>query len=444
MKHFSETSQIMQNALKQGAQNYQNYRVVDMDRASASQLILKCKSQLGAQFERLDAIALQNQRKVLDAFRRHEIQARHLVGTTGYGYDDIGRDALCSLYADIFGAESAVVSPLIVSGTHALTLMLFGVLRPSDLLVSVSGMPYDTLTDVITADGKGSLKDFGVSFANIELKTEKDDLTPMFDYDAIGTLLKTRKVKAIFAARSRGYSLRQAISVEQIAELVRFVKSISPETLVLIDNCYGEFVQDVEPTAVGADLAAGSLIKNIGGGIAPTGGYIVGKKELVQLVAYRLTAPSLGMEEGSYSYGYLPFYQGLFSAPTVTKNALKSSLLFAKAYENLGFETLPRGDMLPYDIVTSIKLDSADRLIDFCGAIQECSPIDSNVKPMPWDMPGYQDQVIMAAGAFVQGSSIELSADGPLKPPYMVYLQGGLTLEHAEIALEHTLTTLKF
>ena len=413
-----------------------------MDIASARKLINESKTALKQQFDRLDEIALLGQRKVLDAFRRHGVQARHLVGTTGYGYDDIGRDTLCALYADIFGAEAAIVSPAIVSGTHALTLMLFGVLRPGDLLVSVSGKPYDTLTDVISAEGKGSLKDFGVDFDCVELKIA-DDLTPIFDFDAISKLLTTRKVKAIFAARSRGYSLRQAISVDQIAELIKFVKSLSPDTLVLIDNCYGEFVQETEPTEVGADLMAGSLIKNIGGGMAPTGGYIAGKADLVQLAAYRLTAPSLGMEEGSYAYGYLPYYQGLFLAPSVTKNALKSCLLFAKTYEKLGFETLPRGNMTPYDIVTSVKLGTAERLIDFCGAIQECSPIDSNVKPMPWDMPGYQDQVIMAAGAFVQGSSIELSADGPLKPPYMVYLQGGLTFEHAEIALEHTLTTLK-
>ncbi len=413
-----------------------------MDKIAARQLIDDSISKLDKQFKRLDEIALSNQRKVLDAFRDCAIQARHMAGTSGYGYDDIGRDALCELYARVFGAEAAIVSPNIVSGTHALTLMLFGVLRPGDLLLSVSGKPYDTLTDVISAEGKGSLKDFGVDFKIIELLS--GDKTPAFDFDSIGKILAGGKVKAVFAARSRGYSLRSAISVEQIEELVKFVKRISPETLVLIDNCYGEFVQKIEPTDVGADLIAGSLIKNIGGGITPTGGYVAGRAELVKLVSYRLTAPSLGMEEGSYAYGYLPFYQGLFLAPSVTKNALKSSLLFAKAYSTLGFETLPDKDLPPYDIVTSIKLDSAERLIDFCGAIQETSPIDSNVKPMPWDMPGYQDQVIMAAGAFVQGSSIELSADGPLKPPYIAYLQGGLTFEHAQIALEHTLTTLNF
>ena len=414
-----------------------------MDKTSAKNLIIECENELKEQYARLDDIALYNQKKVLDAYKNQSIQARHMFGTTGYGYDDIGRDTLCRLYADVFNAESAIVSPNIVSGTHALTLMLFGVLRPGDKLLAVSGMPYDTLTDVILADNKGSLKDFGIKFGKIDLKANTD-LTPEFDYEAIENALKTEKIKAVFAARSRGYSLRQAISVENVEKLVKFVKKISPETLVLIDNCYGEFVEKIEPTDVGADLIAGSLIKNIGGGIAPTGGYIVGKSQLVEQVSYRLTAPSLGMEEGSYAYGYLPYYQGLFLAPSAVKNALKGSLLFAKTYSKLGFETLPRDDMKPYDIVTSIKLGSEDKLIDFCGAIQEISPIDSNVKPIPWDMPGYQNQVIMAAGAFVQGSSIELSADSPIKEPYIVYVQGGLTYEHAYLAVLHTLETLNF
>ncbi len=414
-----------------------------MDKNSAKQLMIQSEIELKEQFARLDDIALYNQQKVLDAYKNQSIQARHLFGTTGYGYDDIGRDTLCRLYADVFHTENAIVSPNIVSGTHALTLMLFGVLRPGDTLLAVSGMPYDTLTDVILAENKGSLKDFGVNFEKIDLKTNPD-LTPEFDFSAIENALKSRFIKAVFVARSRGYSLRQAISVEKVGKMIEFVKKISPKTLVLVDNCYGEFVEKIEPTDVGADLIAGSLIKNIGGGIAPTGGYIAGKNALVEQVSYRLTAPSLGMEEGSYVYGYLPYYQGLFLAPSVVKNALKGSLLFAKAYTKLGFETLPRDDMYPYDIVTSIKLGSADKLIDFCGAIQEISPIDSNVKPMPWDMPGYQDQVIMAAGAFVQGSSIELSADSPIKEPYIVYVQGGLTYEHAYLAVQHTLETLNF
>lgn len=414
-----------------------------MDKNSAIQLIKQCEIELKDQFSRLDDIALYNQKKVLDAYKNQSIQARHMFGTTGYGYDDIGRDTLCRLYADIFHAESAIVSPNIVSGTHALTLMLFGVLRPGDKLLAISGMPYDTLTDVILAENKGSLRDFGVKFDKIDLKTNPD-LTPEFDHEAIKIALENEPIKAVFLARSRGYSLRQAISVEKVGEIIAFVKKISPKTLVLVDNCYGEFVEKIEPTDVGADLIAGSLIKNIGGGIAPTGGYVAGRADLVEQVSYRLTAPSLGMEEGSYVYGYLPYYQGLFLAPSAVKNALKGSLLFAKTYTKLGFETLPRDDMQPYDIVTSIKLGSADKLIDFCGAIQEISPIDSNVKPMPWDMPGYQDQVIMAAGAFVQGSSIELSADSPIKEPYIVYVQGGLTYEHAYLAVLHTLETLNF
>lgn len=414
-----------------------------MNKNSAIQLIKQCEIELKDQFSRLDDIALYNQEKVLDAYKNQSIQARHMFGTTGYGYDDIGRDTLCRLYADIFHAESAIVSPNIVSGTHALTLMLFGVLRPGDKLLAISGMPYDTLTDVILAENKGSLRDFGVKFDKIDLKTNPD-LTPEFDREAIKIALENEPIKAVFLARSRGYSLRQAISVEKVGEIITFVKKISPQTLVLVDNCYGEFVEKIEPTDVGADLIAGSLIKNIGGGIAPTGGYVAGRADLVEQVSYRLTAPSLGMEEGSYVYGYLPYYQGLFLAPSAVKNALKGSLLFAKVYTKLGFETLPRADMQPYDIVTSIKLGSADKLIDFCGAIQEISPIDSNVKPMPWDMPGYQDQVIMAAGAFVQGSSIELSADSPIKEPYIVYVQGGLTYEHAYLAVLHTLETLNF
>lgn len=409
-----------------------------MDKITANSIISEAEKELVNQYERLEDIALYNQEKVLKAFQNQAIQARHLFGTTGYGYDDNGRDTLGKIYSDIFNCESAIVSPNFVSGTHALTVMLFGVLRPNDKLISVTGMPYDTLTGVISGKNIGSLADFGVKFEHIELKSS-DDLIPEFDYEAIEKALKSEKIKAVFAARSRGYSLRQAISVEKIGELIKFVKKISPDTLVIVDNCYGEFVEKFEPTDFGADLIAGSLIKNIGGGIAPTGGYIAGKEDLVRLCAFRLTAPNIGLEEGSYAYGYLPYYQGLFLAPETTKNALKSSLLFAKTYTKLGFETLPRDNMNPYDIVTSIKLGSADKLIEFCGAIQEVSPIDSNVKPYPWDMPGYNDQVIMAAGAFVQGSSIELSADGPIKEPFIAYVQGALTYEHAKIAVRKTI-----
>ena len=411
-----------------------------MERNKAKQLVDECIALLSEEFAVIDDIALFNQEKVLDAFRKNAVQARHFAGSTGYGYDDAGRDTLSAVFADALGAESAVVSPMITAGTQALSLMLFGVLRPGDLFVSVSGKPYDTLSDVISGENCGSLKEFGVGFAKIDLKI--DDLTPVFDYDAIKDILTSRKVKAVFVGRSRGYEWRSAISVEQIGEMIAFVKKISPETLVLVDNCYGEFVEKTEPTDVGADLIAGSLIKNIGGGIAPTGGYIAGKKQLVELVGRRLTAPSLGTEVGSYEGGYARFYQGLFLAPQVTKNALKSAFLFAKVYEKLGFDTLPRTGMRAYDIVTSIRMHGAKQLTDFCEAIQSVSPVDSNVIPVPWAMPGYQHDVIMAAGAFVQGSSIELSADAPIKEPYIVYVQGALTFEHAAIAVRETLRSV--
>ena len=411
-----------------------------MERNKAKQLVDECIALLSEEFAVIDDIALFNQEKVLDAFRKNAVQARHFAGSTGYGYDDAGRDTLSAVFADALGAESAVVSPMITAGTQALSLMLFGVLRPGDLFVSVSGKPYDTLTDVISGENCGSLKEFGVDFEVIDLKF--DGLTPVFDYDAIKEILTSRKVKAVFVGRSRGYEWRSAISVEQIGEMIAFVKKISPETLVLVDNCYGEFVEKTEPTDVGADLIAGSLIKNIGCGIAPTGGYIAGKKQLVELVGRRLTAPSLGTEVGSYEGGYARFYQGLFLAPQVTKNALKSAFLFAKVYEKLGFDTLPRTGMRAYDIVTSIRMHGAKQLTDFCEAIQSVSPVDSNVIPVPWAMPGYQHDVIMAAGAFVQGSSIELSADAPIKEPYIVYVQGALTFEHAAIAVRETLRSV--
>lgn len=409
-----------------------------MDNQTARKLVNDSIAELGPRFAEIDEIALQNQKKVLDAFAAHGVQARHMYGTTGYGYDDCGRETLCAVFADALGAECAIVSPAISAGTQAITLMLFAVLRPSYRLLSVSGKPYDTLNDVISGKNRGSLADFGVSFDCIEL-VQKDELTPDFDYAAIEKELKKAFVKAVFVGRSRGYAWRNAVSVEQIGEMAAFVKKISPETLILVDNCYGEFVETTEPVQVGADLMAGSLIKNIGGGIAPTGGYVAGKRELVELVGYRMTSPSLGTEIGSHLGGYLPYYQGLFFAPQTTKNALKSAFLFANTYKKLGFDALPTADKPAYDIVAGIKLGSRRKIIDFCGAIQAVSPIDSNVVPEPWAMPGYQDDVIMAAGTFVQGSSIELSADSPLKSPYIVYVQGALTYEHAVLALLRTL-----
>lgn len=388
-------------------------------------------------FSQIDKIALINQKKVLDAFRKNAVQARHFYGTTGYGYDDIGRDTLCRVFADVFGAEDAVVSPLIANGTHALTLALFAVLRPGDTFISVSGKPYDTLDEVISGENIGSLRDFKVNFSSIEL--EKNGKIAA---DKTVSAVKKLKPKLVFIQRSRGYSQRDALSVADIARAADKIKNANPETLIMVDNCYGEFVEAHEPTEFGADLIVGSLIKNAGGGFAPTGGYIAGKKDLISLVAGRLTAPSLGNEVGSCVSGYLPYYQGLFMAPVTVANALKSSVLFGRIYGDLGYKTLPVVGKPCNDIIRSIVFNDKDKLIKFCQAIQQASPIDSNVTPEPWDMPGYNDKVIMAAGAFVQGSSIELSADSPIRPPYIAYLQGGLTYEHAKIAALYTLEKL--
>ncbi|MEG2676341.1 MAG: methionine gamma-lyase family protein, partial [Clostridia bacterium] len=330
-------------------------------------------------------------------------------------------------FAEIFGAEQAIVSPLIVSGTHAISLALFGVLRPNDEMVAISGAPYDTLQTIITGENIGSLKDYNIAYKQVEL------LDGNFDYANIKKAIN-EKTKLIFIGRSRGYEWRDAISIDQIKDVCAFIRSFNQKVVIMCDNCYGEFIDYFEPTQVGADLVAGSMIKNIGGGIAPTGGYICGKSKLIEQVSYKLTAPSIGMEVGSYAYGYRTFYQGLFLAPHTTANAVKGSLLFGRAFADCGFDTMPLPEKKCNDIIRSIKFDNKDDLISFCRCIQQVSPIDSNVTPFPWDMPGYTDQVIMAAGTFVAGASIELSADSPIKEPYVAYLQGGLTYEHCKIA----------
>lgn len=388
-------------------------------------------------FERIDEISLFNQQKVLKAFADNNVALRHFVGTSGYGNDDIGRDTLNSLVAQIFGAEKAMISPLIASGTHALTLALFGVLRPGDLVLSVSGEPYDTLYDVIHGGNNGSLADFGVKFQSIALLENGD-----FDYPAIEQFLKNNKVKMVYIQRSRGYAWRLALEISQIEKLCKFVREITPESTIFCDNCYGEFVEKREPTEVGVDYCAGSFIKNIGGGLAPTGGYVVGKEKYVDLVAGRLTAPSIGTEIGSYAYGYRMFYQGIFTAPHTVNQAIKTAMLFSQAITNRGYEVSPRPNDRFGDIVCSIKLGSEDKMVKFCQAIQQISPIDSFVLPQPWSQAGYADKVIMAAGCFVQGASIELSCDGPIREPFIVYLQGGLTLEHGILALEKVLKGL--
>ncbi len=389
-------------------------------------------------FKQLDEISLHNQNKVLQAFKDNCVALRHFNPTSGYGADDVGRDTLGKVTAQIFGAESGIVSPLIVSGTHALTLALFGVLRPGETVLSVTGAPYDTLQDVIYKKKVGSLVDFGIEFDVIPLTDDGK-----VDFEAVSRYITNKNVKMIYIQRSRGYSWRLALSIDEIAEICEFVKKLSPNSIIMCDNCYGEFVETREPTDVGVDLCAGSFIKNIGGGIAPTGGYVVGRKDLIESVAGRLTSPSIGSEVGSYAYGYRLFYQGLFLAPHTVNQALKTCVLFSTALYNRGYDVMPKACDPIGDIVCSVRIGEPNKMIKFCQAVQSASPVDGFVTPEPWEQPGYNDKVIMAAGCFVQGSSIELSCDGPIREPYIAYLQGGLTLEHGILALEKVLDGLE-
>ena len=401
-----------------------------MSDITVDKLIADAEIDVKKLYNRIDEIALFNQEKVLSAFQKSRIALRHFSGTSGYGYDDTGRDTLCEIFADTFGAEAAIVSPLIASGTHAISTVLYGLLRPNDKFLSLSGTPYDTLETVISGENVGSLKDFGVTFESIELT-----LSGHFDTEKIEAALKKNQYKILFIQRSRGYNWRNALSIDQIENVIAFIRKFT-NAPVVIDNCYGEFVETREPTQVGADIIVGSLIKNPGGGLAPTGGYIAGRKDLIEQIGYRLTAPGVGTEVGSYSFGYREFYQGFFLAPHVTAQALKGSVLFGTVFDKLGYETLPLPQENCHDIIRSIKFHTKDELIKFCQAIQACSPVDSFAVPEPWDMPGYTDQVIMAAGTFVQGASIELSADSPIREPYIAYLQGGLTYEHVKLAVK--------
>ncbi|MFR1564996.1 MAG: aminotransferase class I/II-fold pyridoxal phosphate-dependent enzyme [Christensenellales bacterium] len=398
-----------------------------------NEIIANAENDLIDSFSRIDDTALYNQNKVLEAFRKNRVALMHFAPTSGYGYDDIGRDTLCRLFADVFNCESALVSPLIANGTHAISAALFGVLRPGNILYSITGNPYDTLMDVIEGDNIGSLKDFGVEFIKTELTNNgKIDTAKVIE------TVKEKKPDVIFIQRSRGYSWRSALSVQEISEIVTQIKKINDLPLI-VDNCYGEFTDTTEPTDFGADIAVGSLIKNPGGGLAPTGGYIAGKKVFTDLIAGRLTAPGIGMEVGSYAFGYQYYYQGLFMAPHIVAQALKASALFSRVFEIMGYETLPVYGEKQNDIITSIKFNTKEELISFCQTIQTFSPVDSHVLPEPWDMPGYKHQVIMAAGAFVQGASIEMSADAPIKKPFIAYFQGSLTYEHAKIVLNRIL-----
>ena len=388
-----------------------------------------CKK-LQSRFEEIDQIAEYNQAKVLSAMQKNRVSAACFAATTGYGYDDVGRDNLEKVYADVFHTEAALVRPQITCGTHALTVALSANLLPGDELLSPVGLPYDTLQEVIgIRESPCSLKEYGVSYRQVDLLADGT-----FDYEGIRKAIN-EKTRLVTIQRSKGYATRPTFSVTQIGQLIAFIKNIKPDVVCMVDNCYGEFVETIEPSDVGADMVVGSLIKNPGGGLAPIGGYICGTEECVNRCAYRLSAPGLGQEVGA-NLGLMPaLYQGFFLAPTVVASAEKGAIFAANLYQPLGFKCVPDAQESRHDIIQAIELKSEEGMIAFCGGIQAAAPVDSFATPLPWEMPGYNDKVIMAAGAFVQGSSIELSADGPIRPPYAVYFQGGLTWPHAKLGI---------
>ncbi len=399
----------------------------------------KILKDLEERFKKIDETAEYNQLKVLKAMQDNKVSEACLLGTTGYGYNDMGREKLEAVYASVFHTEDALVRPQITCGTHALALALMSNLRPGDRLFSPVGKPYDTLEEVIgIRPSKGSLAEYGAKYSQVDLLPDGS-----FDYDNIKkTLLDNDDIKLVTIQRSKGYQTRPTLSVERIGELISFIKGIKKDVICMVDNCYGEFVERIEPTDLGADMVVGSLIKNPGGGLAPIGGYIAGKKECVENAAYRLTSPGLGKEVGA-SLGILPqFYQGFFLAPTVTASALKGAIFAANIYEKLGFDVVPNATEDRHDIIQAVTFGKPEGVIAFCRGIQAAAPVDSFVDPEPWDMPGYDSQVIMAAGAFVSGSSIELSADGPIKEPYSVFFQGGLTWPHAKLGILKSLQNL--
>lgn len=389
-------------------------------------------------FKQLDKIERYNTRRVLESFQKHRVSARHFAPTTGYGYDDIGRDTISEIMAELLGCEAALVRPQIASGTHALALCLYGILRPGDTLLAASGKPYDTLEEVIGLTGTpgiGSLKDYGVKYRQIDVFEDGG-----LNLEAIEAVLREdSSVKLIELQRSRGYAWRPSMSIAQMKEAASRIHAIRPDVVIMADNCYGEFSDYEEPGHVGIDLMAGSMIKNPGGGLAPTGGYIAGRKDLVELVSYRLTSPGIGAEVGSYAGSYQPFYQGLCQAPHVVMQAIKAAILAARIFEKLGYAVNPMYNEKRHDIIQAIRFESAEKLIAFIQGIQLNSPVDSEALPEPWDMPGYQDPVIMAAGTFVAGASIELSADAPVKAPYIAYMQGSLTYAQGRCGLEGAL-----
>ena len=392
---------------------------------------------LKERFEEIDGVAEYNQLKVIKAMQEARVSDIHFAGTTGYGYNDLGRDTLEEVYARAFHGEDALVRPQLISGTHALTVALSGNLRPGDEILSPVGKPYDTLEEVIgIRDSVGSLKEFGITYSQVDLLPDGG-----FDFEGIRKAINER-TKLVEIQRSKGYATRPTLSVARIGELISFIKSIKPDVICMVDNCYGEFVETLEPTDVGADMIVGSLIKNPGGGLAPIGGYIVGRKDCIERAAYRLTAPGLGKEVGASLGVSQSLYQGLFLAPTVVAGALKGAVFAANLYEKLGFGVVPNGSEGRHDIIQAITFGTPEGVIRFCEGIQAAAPVDSFVTPEPWAMPGYDSDVIMAAGAFIQGASIELSADAPIKPPYAVYFQGGLTWYHAKLGILMSLQKL--
>ena len=392
---------------------------------------------LKERFEEIDGVAEYNQLKVIKAMQEARVSDIHFAGTTGYGYNDLGRDTLEEVYARAFHGEDALVRPQLISGTHALTVALSCNLRPGDEILSPVGKPYDTLEEVIgIRDSVGSLKEFGITYSQVDLLPDGS-----FDFEGIRKAINER-TKLVEIQRSKGYATRPTLSVARIGELISFIKSIKPDVICMVDNCYGEFVETLEPTDVGADMIVGSLIKNPGGGLAPIGGYIVGRKDCIERAAYRLTAPGLGKEVGASLGVSQSLYQGLFLAPTVVAGALKGAVFAANLYEKLGFGVVPNGSESRHDIIQAITFGTPEGVIRFCEGIQAAAPVDSFVTPEPWAMPGYDSDVIMAAGAFIQGASIELSADAPIKPPYAVYFQGGLTWYHAKLGILMSLQKL--
>ena len=393
---------------------------------------IQAEAALGEQFARIDAIAAENTEKVLAAFQKHKVAEVHFQGTTGYGYDDLGREVLGEIYADIFGTEDALVRISFVNGTHAIASALYGVLRPGDTLLSAIGAPYDTLQTVIgiTGDGNGSLREFGVQYRQVDLTAEDKP-----DLNGIAQAVRDPSIKAVLIQRSRGYATRASLSVEEIGAIIRVIRQYNPNVNVLVDNCYGEFVETLEPSQVGADLIMGSLIKNPGGGLAPMGGYVAGRKDLVENAAMRMTVPGIGRECGASLGNNRALYQGLFLAPHTVAQATKTAVFAAKVMELLGYRTDPLSSDLRHDIIQMIHLEKPEAVERFCRGIQSGAPVDSYVTPVPWDMPGYDCPVIMAAGAFIQGASIELSADAPMRPPYTVYMQGGLTYESGKLGI---------